>query len=147
MRSEKTVFMNSRNTRLRSISATPRKSNPSRYSGERRHALSVNRDDLSVEHDCVCGQRGNRLRDDGHAIRPIVATAGVDAWPLVEVSLRAIAVVFDLVQPALALGWRLAERRNAGLDEAGRWRDLDAFKRADDEASLGPVRGSSAWHS
>ena len=61
-----------------------------------------------------------RLHDAGILVRPVMPVARVSPNPAVpDGELCAIAVVFDLVQPAVTLRWRVHKGRLHGGNEAG----------------------------
>jgi hypothetical protein len=72
------------------------------------------------------------------ALRPVEPFAGVDRQPaLVEMDLKAVAVVLDLMQPALA-GWRLAPQRcELGRNESRYLRRLRALDHPRQETRFG----------
>src|SRR3546814_10017479 len=60
--------------------------------------------------------------------RPVMAVPGIEARPVVRRGdLHPVAVELHLEQPALAGGWRVNERRQLRLDEAGQLARPAAF--------------------
>lgn len=93
--------------------------------GEARDAGRRLDQDLAVDDRELGGDVGESLRNAGKALRPVEPLPAEQLYAAVlEVSLQAVAVVLDLVQPAGTRRRRLRRRREAGLDVARHRRRL-----------------------
>src|SRR3712207_1582484 len=86
--------------------------------GEIRHAAPVPDDQFAVEDRRAAGKPGGAIHHAGVAVRPVETVAGKGPGTIVgDYNERAVAVVLDLVQPAVT-GRRLGnELRDAGRNE------------------------------
>src|SRR5215207_4804410 len=85
-------------------------------------SVRILHDHLAVDDGVPAGELGGRGDDRQIALRPVVAIPreSLGGGALYRKD-RAVAVMFDLMDPALALGWRVYERRHHGDNEARRY--------------------------
>ena len=80
--------------------------------GEIRQALEIGGDHLRINDGRLCRQMREGMCDDRETRREVHPVAGLDDDVLAFlVQLDAVAVEFDLVQPAVAFGWAITKRR------------------------------------
>src|SRR4051794_31421532 len=76
--------------------------------------------DLTIENDFPSGELLQRLGNWHELLRPVIASAGIDQGSTaIEMTLRAVAVVLDLVQPRTLRGHGCTRCGQARLDKSG----------------------------